>query len=101
MDGPLVRYVSTADGVSIAYWKLGQGPPLVQLPALPHSHIRMEWETPEWRRGYELAAAERTMVRYDGRGTGRSQRDVEHFSLETMIADLDAVLNYLHPDKVP
>lgn len=100
MDGPLVRYVSTADGVSIAYWKLGQGPPLVQLPSLPHSHIRMEWETPEWRRGYELAAAERTMVRYDGRGTGLSQRDVYDFSLEAMIADLDAVLGDLGAENV-
>lgn len=100
MDGPLIRYVSTADSVSIAYWTLGQGPPLVQLPALPHSHIRMEWEIPEWRRGYELAAAERTMVRYDGRGTGLSQRDIEHHSLETMIADLDAVVGDLDAEQV-
>lgn len=100
MDRPLVRYVSTGDGVSIAYWSLGQGPPLVQLPALPHSHIRMEWEIPEWRRGYELAAAERTMIRYDGRGTGLSQRDVDDFSLEAMIADLDAVLSDLHAEEV-
>ena len=40
------------------------------------------------------------MVRYDGRGTGLSQRDVEHFSLETMIADLDAVVTDLHAEKV-
>src|SRR3990172_260251 len=100
MDGPLVCYATTADNVSIAFWTLGKGPPLVQLPGLPHSHIRMEWELPEMRRGYELAAAVRTMVRYDGRGTGLSQRDVEHFSLETMIADLDAVVSDLDAEKV-
>jgi len=63
MDRPLVRYVSTDDGVSIAYWKVGQGPPLVILPTLPYSHILVEWDTPEWRRGYELAASARTGVR--------------------------------------
>jgi DNA-binding CsgD family transcriptional regulator/pimeloyl-ACP methyl ester carboxylesterase len=33
-----------------------------------------------------------TVVRYDGRGTGRSQRDVADLSLDAMVADLDAVL---------
>ncbi len=100
MDGPLIRYVSTVDGVNIAYWALGEGPPLVQLPALPHSHIRIEWETPEWRRGYELAATAMTVIRYDGRGTGLSQRDVDDFSLEALIADLDAVVNDLDAERV-
>jgi DNA-binding CsgD family transcriptional regulator/pimeloyl-ACP methyl ester carboxylesterase len=100
MEEPIIRYVSTVDGVSIAYWTLGQGPPLVQLPGLPHSHIRIEWETPEWRRGYELTATTRTMVRYDGRGTGLSQRDVKDFSLDAMIADLDAVVTNLDAEKV-
>lgn len=100
MDAPRIRYASTADGVSIAYWKLGEGRPLVQLPALPHTHIQKEWETPEWRRGYELAARWMTMVRYDGRGTGLSQRDVDDFSLEAMISDLDAVVGDLGVEKV-
>ncbi|MBI2913790.1 MAG: alpha/beta fold hydrolase [Chloroflexi bacterium] len=100
MDGPLVRYVSTADGVSIAYWTLGQGPPLLQLPPLPHSHILKEWEIPAQRRMFEMAAAERTFVRYDGRGTGLSQRDVEDFSLESMLLDLDAVVDELDAESV-
>jgi pimeloyl-ACP methyl ester carboxylesterase/DNA-binding CsgD family transcriptional regulator len=95
MDGPLIRYAATADNVSIAYWALGQGPPLVQLPALPHSHIQLEWEIPAQRRMFEIAASQRTFVRYDGRGTGLSQRDVEHFSLDTMLLDLDAVVDEL------
>lgn len=100
MDGPLVRYATTADGVSIAYWRLGQGPPLVALPALPHSHILKEWEIPAQRRMFEMAAADRTFVRYDGRGTGLSQRDVERFSLETMLLDLDALVGELDAESV-
>lgn len=100
MEDPLVRYVSTADGVNIAYWTLGEGTPFVILPALPHSHIWMEWEQHEWRRGYELAAAAAKVVRYDGRGTGLSQRDVHDFSLEALLADLDAVVGELGAGKV-
>lgn len=100
MDGPLVRYVTTADGVSIAYWTLGQGPPLVILPTLLYSHVLKEWGTAEWRRGYQVAAAARTVVRYDGRGTGLSQRDVDDFSLDAMIADLDAVVGEVEAEKV-
>jgi pimeloyl-ACP methyl ester carboxylesterase/DNA-binding CsgD family transcriptional regulator len=100
MDAPLIRYALTADGVSIAYWTLGEGPTVIQLPALPHTHIQREWETAEWRRGYELGARSFTMVRYDGRGTGLSQREVDDFSLEAMVADLDAVLGDLGSEPV-
>jgi DNA-binding CsgD family transcriptional regulator/pimeloyl-ACP methyl ester carboxylesterase len=100
MDPPLIRYATTADGVSIAYWAHGHGPTLIQLPSLPHSHIQMEWDTAEWRRGFELMATERTVVRYDGRGTGLSQRNVSDFSLEAMLADLDAVMRDLGTETV-
>ena len=100
MEGPLVRYVTTADNVSIAYWKLGGGEPIIQLPSLPYSHIRAEWKLPELRRAYELLAVDRTLVRYDGRGTGLSSRDVENFPLETMVADLDAVVGDLFAEQV-
>ncbi len=42
MESPLVRYAPTADGVDIAYWAIGRGPPIVSLPGLPHSHILKE-----------------------------------------------------------
>ncbi|HSP55368.1 MAG TPA: alpha/beta hydrolase, partial [Dehalococcoidia bacterium] len=99
-EGPLVQYTTTADGFSIAYWTLGEGPPIVQLPALPYSHITKEWQQPPLRRTYELLAARLKLVRYDGRGIGLSQREVESFSLETMLADLDAVVKALGAPKV-
>jgi DNA-binding CsgD family transcriptional regulator/pimeloyl-ACP methyl ester carboxylesterase len=100
MDPPLIRYATTSDGVGIAYWAHGDGPALIQLPSLPHSHIQMEWDTAEWRRGFELMAAERTVVRYDGRGTGLSQRNLGDFSLDALLADLDAVVRDLGGETV-
>ncbi|HSP54644.1 MAG TPA: alpha/beta fold hydrolase, partial [Dehalococcoidia bacterium] len=52
------------------------------------------------RRTYELLAARLKLARYDGRGIGLSQRGVENFSLETMLADLDAVVKALGAPKV-
>lgn len=100
MDAPTVRFTSTADDVDIAYWCRGEGRPFIVLPPLPHSHIQMEWDIPERRRGYELAARARTVVRYDGRGTGLSQRDVHDFSLDALIADLDAVVRDIGAEQV-
>lgn len=100
MDAPAIRYTTTVDGVRIAYWSVGDGPIVISLPPLPHSHIRVEWDIPALRRTFEATAAAATLVRYDGRGTGLSQRDSCDFSLETMLLDLDAVIAAFEVDNV-
>ena len=41
---PSIRYLRTADGVSIAYYAMGEGPPLVVTPLHPFSHLQLERE---------------------------------------------------------
>jgi class 3 adenylate cyclase len=91
---PRIQYAQTADGVSIAYWTLGEGTPLVHMP-LMFSHIQLEWQWPECRRWYERLAEKRKLVRYDGRGTGLSERDVSDYSLDARVLDLEAVVDRL------
>jgi class 3 adenylate cyclase len=95
---PRIQYTRTADGVSIAFWTLGEGTPFVEMPTIPVSHIQMEWQIPEWRRWYEPLARTRTVVRYDCRGAGLSDRDVTDFSLDAQLLDLEAVADRLRPD---
>jgi len=90
---PQVRYARTADDVSIAYWTFGEGPVLVVTPLVPYSHIEMEWQNPYIRRWYQRLGEFVTVVRYDGRGTGLSQRDVGDVSLEASVRDLEAVVD--------
>ena len=90
---PRIQYATTADGVSIAFWTLGEGMPLVQMPALPWSHIQLEWQISEWRRWYERLAEKRMLVRYDGRGAGLSDRDVADYSLDAHMLDMEAVVD--------
>ena len=78
---PRIQHAQTKDGVSIAFWTLGEGTPFVEMPTIPMSHIQMEWQIPEVRRWYERLSEKRKLVRYDGRGSGLSDRDVTDYSL--------------------
>jgi class 3 adenylate cyclase len=95
---PLIQYAKTKDGVSIAYWTLGEGMPLVIMPVL-FASIQAEWQFPDFRRWYERLAASRKLVRYDRRGTGLSERDVTDFSLDSHLQDLQAVTDQLGLDR--
>jgi len=92
---PRIQYARTADGVSIAFWTLGEGTAYVEMPTIPVSHIQMEWQIAEWRRWYEALAQKRMVVRYDCRGAGLSDRDVTDFSLDAQVLDLEAVVDRL------
>ena len=92
---PRIQYTHTADGVSIAFWTLGGGMPVVEMPTLPWSHIQLEWQDPEYRRWYERLAEKRKLVRYDGRGTGLSDRNVADYSIDAHMLDLQAVVERL------
>jgi len=81
---PRIQYAKTKDGVSIAFWTLGEGRPYVQMPTLPWSHIQLEWQDPGCRRWYERMAEKARVIRYDRRGTGLSDRDVTDFSLDSL-----------------
>jgi len=92
---PRIQYAKTTDGVNIAFWTLGEGTPLVSMPNLPWSHIQLDWQDPEIRRGYERLAERRKLVRYDARGSGLSERNVADYSLEAHMLDLEAVVERL------
>jgi class 3 adenylate cyclase len=86
-----IRFCTTADGVRIAYAITGSGPPLVRSLGW-FTHLEHEWQTPYWRPINEALSEKHTLVRYDGRGMGLSDRDVTDFSLDAKVSDLEAVV---------
>jgi class 3 adenylate cyclase/pimeloyl-ACP methyl ester carboxylesterase len=93
---PRIQYAKTSDGVSIAYWTLGEGNPLVYLHWLPvFTHVAMEYRNPDFRRFYELLARTTKLVRFDTRGTGLSDRSVRIGSPEQQEIDISAVADHL------
>lgn len=92
---PRIQYAKTQDGVSIAYWTMGEGMPLVSMPFIPFSHIQLECQTPEYGRWHEAMMQGRRLIHYDNRGSGLSERDVTDFSLDNHMLDLEAVADSL------
>ena len=90
----LVRYATSLDSTSIAYWSIGSGPPLLYAIGGPWNQLEL-WTAPECQHWYERLTENRRVIRYDMRGTGLSQRDVSNFSLDAEIEDLEAVSDSL------
>lgn len=93
-----IRYAIARDGARLAYWTVGQGAPLVYLAGGPWGHVEARY-SPECRRWYERLARTRMVVRSDMRGTGWSQRDVLDYSLDVLVADVEAVVDRLGLDR--
>jgi pimeloyl-ACP methyl ester carboxylesterase/DNA-binding CsgD family transcriptional regulator len=85
-----IRFCTSRDGVRIAYSITGKGPPLLKT-ANWLSHLEYDWDSPIWRPWWEELGKHFTLVRYDQRGCGLSDRNVDDISLEAWVADLAAV----------
>jgi len=85
MAEPQIQYCTTADGVSIAFEVSGRGPPIVSVGM---TTIRSLAAT-----GPRPLAEDFTLVGYDRRGSGLSQREPADFSLEARLLDLEAVID--------
>jgi pimeloyl-ACP methyl ester carboxylesterase len=95
---PDVRYCTTADGVRIAYTVTGEGPVNVSIIDPIVSHVALEWSHPVSKRILEETARYFTLVRFDSRGTGLSER-VLPTSLDDTLLDIEAVVERLRLDQ--
>src|SRR3972149_4604046 len=93
---PQVQDAKTSDGVNIAFATYGEGRTLVWAQPTMASHVQMEWQQPISRAAYSRLVAERwLLVRFDTRGVGLSDRDVDDVSLDARVRDLEAVADPL------
>ena len=97
---PRIQYAQTEDGASIAFWKKGSGPTLVCMPALLETPMKAELQAEASCAWYQRLARGHTVVRFDPRGCGLSQQAALKYSLETFVADLDAVISAAGTDQV-
>jgi len=85
-----IRFARSTDGVGIAYAVHGAGPPLL-IDACWLSHLQFDWQSPVWRHWLTDLGRIATVIRYDERGHGLSDRGVTDHRLEARVADLEAV----------
>ncbi len=93
-----IRFCRSADGVGIAYAVHGSGPPLL-IDACWLSHLQFDWQSPVWRHFLVELGKIATVIRFDERGHGLSDRDVTDHSLEMRVADLEAVADHAGLDR--
>ena len=96
---PQIQYAKTKDGVSIAYYSIGQGPAVLFL-SMPASHLEAEWQFDPLRMMYTALAQQITIVRLDPRGFGLSDRDPDDFALDSLVLDIEAVVDRLGLDEL-
>lgn len=103
-DGPALRqeigYCRAADGVRLAYAKVGRGPRLFKA-ANYLNHLEYDWECPVTRHLLHGLARNFTLLRYDARGNGLSDWDVPDVSFEAWVSDLETVADDVGWERFP
>jgi class 3 adenylate cyclase len=92
---PQIRYTRTSDGVDIAYYAIGSGPPLMIMEPATASNIQTDWAQDDLRARYEVTAKSFTLIRFDPRGFGLSRTAVDDFTLEGTARDIEAIAEHL------
>jgi pimeloyl-ACP methyl ester carboxylesterase/DNA-binding winged helix-turn-helix (wHTH) protein len=95
-----IRYCCSEDGVRIAYATSGSGPPLVKA-ANWLTNLDLEWESTIWAHWIDALSARHRLVRYDERGCGLSDWEVDTFDLDTWVEDLELVVDSAELERFP
>lgn len=86
-----VQYCNSADGTHIAWAGLGEGAPVLKAPNYLN-HIEYEWGSPFWGPFLAEFARNNHLVRFDQRGNGLSDWDVDTITANSMTEDMEAVV---------
>lgn len=93
-----VRFCTTLDGVRIAYTTIGQGPVVVMVSNWL-THLELDMLMPARRAIIERLSLTHTVVRFDARGNGLSDWQVDDISFEASVSDLTTVVDALGLDS--
>jgi pimeloyl-ACP methyl ester carboxylesterase/DNA-binding winged helix-turn-helix (wHTH) protein len=95
-----IRFCTVKDGVRIAYATSGTGPPLVK-PVNWLTHLEYDWESPVWRHWLHELSRDHTLLRFDQRGSGLSDRTVNDVTFESWVSDLETVVDSMGWERFP
>jgi class 3 adenylate cyclase/pimeloyl-ACP methyl ester carboxylesterase len=100
MEPPATQYVQTTDGINIAYWELGEGPPLLVDLGVAQFVWEAIWNNPATNEFFEALARDHRLIGFDFRGHGASDRGLASYSLDGFVEDLHAVVKVTGNDPV-
>ena len=85
-----IHFCTTTDAVRIAYALAGTGRPVVKAGNWLN-HLEYDWKSPVWSHLLKWLASERQLIRYDARGNGLSDWNVNDISFDAYVRDLESV----------
>jgi len=94
-----IQFCKTPDDVQIAYATIGDGAPVVSVSNWL-THLELDFQIPMRRELARLLSPDHQVIRYDARGSGLSDREIDDFSLDASVLDLVTVLDALGHEKV-
>jgi pimeloyl-ACP methyl ester carboxylesterase/DNA-binding CsgD family transcriptional regulator len=95
-----IRIMNSFDGTKIAYAVSGSGPPLIEVAHFL-SHLELEWKSPVYRHLLNELMRNHRLIRYDERGTGMSDWDVDDHSFEAWVRDLECLVDITKSKRFP
>ena len=96
-----IRVVKTEGGVNIAWASVGARGPVLVKASTWLTHLEYDWDSAVWRHWTQFFAHHFQYVRYDERGCGMSQADVDDVGAGRWIEDLTAVIDAAVPADQP
>ncbi len=93
-----INFTTAKDGWKLAWSRMGSGPVALYLVDFPR-HLTKAMEREQIAAPLRRAAAGRTVLRFDPRGFGLSQRGVHKVSQSIMCDDIEAVLDAAGVDR--
>lgn len=85
-----IKFCTTSDGVRIAYALAGKGRPVLKAGNWLN-HLEYDWKSPVWSHLLQWLALDNRLIRYDARGNGLSDWNVNDISFDAYVRDLEAV----------
>ncbi|MEZ5471702.1 MAG: alpha/beta fold hydrolase [Marinicella sp.] len=95
-----IQFAKAHDGTHIAYAATGNGPVLVKA-ANWLSHIEHDWVCPVWQHWMADLSKQHTLIRYDERGCGLSDQNVDDLSFDSWVSDLETVVDAIGLKRFP
>ncbi|MGI9483214.1 MAG: alpha/beta fold hydrolase [Hyphomicrobiales bacterium] len=93
-----IQFCFAPDGVQLAFATAGTGDPVFKAPNWLN-HTEYEWRDPVWGPFLTEFARHCELIRFDQRGNGLSDWDVEDLSIDTMVTDMEAVASAAKLEK--
>lgn len=87
-----ITFCQTSDGVNLAVASAGAGVPFIRT-ATWLNHLEYDWTNPIRADLCRFLAERFRFIRYDGRGMGLSDRELEEVTFATFVRDLETVID--------